>query len=321
MQSAASIAAPTRVAHPTQARYARCIEISKRVRWEIERDVIRDRRFDPRDSFLPVGLTFVDRLDFLGSADRRFVSQIQGRTYANMFSLVERYVTVKILDLARAHGVAEPVALEALVRFGDEEIKHQALFERLEGLCAKAMPPGYAFVPDAEEVAAFVLGKSDWAVIAQTCMIELVTQAHYRESIGEDAGAAPLFRDAFLFHWKEESQHAVLDELEWLREDARLMPEERDAAVDDLIALVGGVDGLLQAQARSDCDYFLAAKPQAGMLSAAQAARLHDTLLAAYRWQYIVSGARQPHFAAMLEKLVTPEQHRRIAAALAPLAA
>ena len=113
----------------------------------------------------------------------------------------------------------------------------------------------------------------------------------------------------------------MLDELEWLREDARLMPEERDAAVDDLIALVGGVDGLLQAQARSDCDYFLAAKPQAGMLSAAQSARLHDTLLAAYRWQYILSGARQPHFAALLERLVTPEQHRRIAAALAPLAA
>ena len=147
MQSAASIAAPTRVAHPTQARYARCIEISKRVRWEIERDVIRDRRFDPRDSFLPVGLSLVDRLDFLGPADRRFVSQIQGRTYASMFSLVERYVTVKILDLARAHGVAEPVELEALVRFGDEEIKHQALFDRLEDLCAKAMPPGYAFVP------------------------------------------------------------------------------------------------------------------------------------------------------------------------------
>ena len=27
-------------------RYARVIEVSKRVRWEIERDVIRGRRFD-----------------------------------------------------------------------------------------------------------------------------------------------------------------------------------------------------------------------------------------------------------------------------------
>jgi hypothetical protein len=35
----------------------------------------------------------------------------------------------------------------------------------------------------------------------------------------------------FLYHWREESQHAILDELEWRREHARSRPEERDAAV------------------------------------------------------------------------------------------
>jgi hypothetical protein len=29
----------------------------------------------------------------------------------------------------------------------------------------------------------------------------------------------------FLFHWKEESQHAILDELEWQRENAKLTAE------------------------------------------------------------------------------------------------
>ena len=36
-----------------------------------------------------------------------------------------------------------------------------------------------------------------------------------------------------------------------------LSPEERDAAVDDLIALAGAVDGLLQAQAAADTHYFV----------------------------------------------------------------
>jgi len=32
--------------HETHERYAKCIEVSKRIRWEIDRDVIRGRKFD-----------------------------------------------------------------------------------------------------------------------------------------------------------------------------------------------------------------------------------------------------------------------------------
>jgi hypothetical protein len=56
----------------------------------------------------------------------------------------------------------------------------------------------------------------------------------------------------FLYHWKEESQHAILDELEWVRHDAGLTAEERDRAVDEFIELVAAVDGILQAQAKAD---------------------------------------------------------------------
>ena len=47
------------------ARYARCIEASKRVRWDIDRDVIRGRGFDLRQKFLPDGLSLIDELAFL----------------------------------------------------------------------------------------------------------------------------------------------------------------------------------------------------------------------------------------------------------------
>ena len=43
-------------------RYAKVIEVSKRVRWEIERDLIRGRGFDYTKSFLPSGLSLVDEL-------------------------------------------------------------------------------------------------------------------------------------------------------------------------------------------------------------------------------------------------------------------
>lgn len=301
-------------------RYARCIENSKRIRWDIDRDVIRDRAFGPRDKFLPDGLSLVERLaDLLGPDERRFLGRIQGRTYANMFALVERYVGAKMLELSRDHWLGDQVALEALVRFTDEELKHQALFRRIEALAASVMPSGYLFGPEANTVAEFVLGKCTWAVLALTCHIELVSQVHYRESISPDPEVSELFKDVFLFHWKEESQHAVLDELEWMREDAKLGPDERDRAVDDFIALVVGVDGILQLQAGADADYFMACLPSGGALGAAGAARVRETLLAAYRWQYILSGAAQPRFVELLTGLITPAQGGRIQAALAGL--
>ena len=52
----------TTAAIPTTDRYAKVIEISKRVRWEIERDVIRGRAFDFSKTFLPRGLSLVDEL-------------------------------------------------------------------------------------------------------------------------------------------------------------------------------------------------------------------------------------------------------------------
>ena len=37
-------------------RYGKAIEVSKRVRWDIDRDVIRGRQFDFDKKFLPDGL-------------------------------------------------------------------------------------------------------------------------------------------------------------------------------------------------------------------------------------------------------------------------
>src|SRR4029453_5221506 len=129
------------------ARYAKAVEVSKRIRWDIDRDVIRGRRFDFTKRFLPNGLSKVDRLAFLDGNDQRLLSQIQGRTYANIFGLVERFIAAKVLDVSREHWLGDQNALEALVRFGDEEIKHQELFPRIERMCAGGMPGGYTFLP------------------------------------------------------------------------------------------------------------------------------------------------------------------------------
>jgi len=299
--------------HLDTRRYAKCIEVSRRIRWDIDADVIRGRSLDFSKTFLPDGLSKAMDLAFLSREEKMFLSQVQGRTYANMFGLVERFIAAKVLEVSRSHWLGDQVALEALVRFTDEELKHQELFRRIERLAAAGMPAGYRFEPQPNPVAQLVLGKSTWSVLALTCLIELFTQEHYRSSIEPGAEICPLWKDVFLFHWKEESQHAILDELEWMRENGRLTAAQRDAAVDDVIALVGAVDGMLQVQAKADAAYFVACT------GAHQNNEIEAAFLAAYRWQYIGSGVQNERFGQILGGMITAEQGERIGAALKPI--
>ena len=266
---------------------------------------------------MPDGLSGIGYLDFLSNDDQRFMSQIQGRTYANMFGLVERFINTKVVELQQAYNGVNAVALEALVRFSDEEIKHQELFRRIHAQAAAVLPDGHRFMADPDEVAAAVLGKSTWAVLGLTCVIELFTQSHYRHSIADQDEICPLFKDVFLFHWKEESQHAILDELEWRKHNTRLAYPSRDVAVTDLIELVVAVDGILRQQAASDTQYFF--EHCSNSYYEENLAELGDVMLEAYRYQYILSGTNLPYFQGILSDLVVAQQLDRIVAALQTL--
>jgi hypothetical protein len=299
------------------SKYARCIQASKQVYWDIDKDVIRGRRFDLAHKFLPDGLSLVDTFATLSTDERRFVSQIQGRTYANVFGLVERFINAKILELGRDHALGDQLVVEALVRFSHEELKHQALFRRIDAMLAEALPDGYRFDADPDAVARVVLGKSTWSVLALTLDIELFTQLHYRQSIKPDAELSELFKDVFLYHWKEESQHAILDELELIRHDATLAAADRDRAVDDLIELISAIDGILRARAAADACYFAATCGR--KVDADEERSIEASFHAAYRWQYIHSGAEHPRFGKALAGLISERQRERIGAALATL--
>jgi hypothetical protein len=307
----------TAVVQATTARYAKCIEASRRVRWDIDKDVIRGRQFDLERKYMPDRLAKIEYFGFATPAEKLLISQVQGRTYANMFGMIERYIGAKMLEVTRGHALGDQTVVEALVRFTDEELKHQELFRRLETMMAAVMPKGYQLMPQPNDVANAVLSKGTWAVLGLTCHIELFTIEHYRQSIERDANLSELWKDVFLFHMKEESQHAVLDEMEWQRHDATVTAAQRDAGVTELIELVGAVDGLLQMQAASDADYFMTINPR--RLSKSEAQSLRAALLKAYRWQYIVSGAQNERFLQILAAMLTPAQLERVVAALKPI--
>lgn len=297
--------------------YAQCILNSRRLQWDIDADVIRGRDVQFHKKYLPDGISKVHTLTFLNHNQQVLLSQIQGRTYVNMFGMVERFIGVKVLDLCRGYALGDQTALQALVRFVDEELRHQELFRRIEQLAARHMLPGYQFVLPVIDVAMSVLGKSTWAVLALACQLELFTQSHYRESVEAGEQICALYRDVFLHHWRDESQHALIDEIEWRRENNMLDAAQRDMAVNDLIYLVQVVDGLVRKQAAADASFFTRI---CGMeLARVQRQQLHVCVLQAYRWQYIVAGLQDIHFNQILGRMITVEHAAKISQAIANL--
>jgi len=78
------------------------------------------------------------------------------------------------------------------------------------------MPAGYEFKPQPNDVAKAVLASRPGGA-GLTLDIELFTQAHTAPASNRCRAVGTL-EGRLLFHWKEESQHAILDELEWKRE-------------------------------------------------------------------------------------------------------
>jgi hypothetical protein len=96
----------TSIIENSTTRYAKCIEASKRVRWDIDKDVIRGREFDTERKYMPDRLAKIEYFAFATPEEKKFISQVQGRTYANMFGMIERYIGAKVMEVTRGHALA-----------------------------------------------------------------------------------------------------------------------------------------------------------------------------------------------------------------------
>ena len=96
-----------------------------------------------------------------------------------------------------------------------------------------------------------------------------------------------------------------------------LNDELRHNLTGGMVVMTPGVAAL--GQAAVDRDYF--ARTCGRRLTGFETGMIQKTLLEAYRWQYIFSGAQHPHFASTLASLTTEAQLGRIHDALSGLAA
>ena len=296
--------------------HARCLANAHKVNWRID-EVLGERRFDPALRWLPLRLSGAAHVSCLDDRERLALTQVEMASYAHLFGYVEAFIAPKVTELSAAFRLEGREVFDALTCFAAEEVKHMVLFRRLRERVDATLGFATRLLGDEAGTARYVLSKSTGAVLLLTAAIEWLTQLHYTEAMADDGGLDPFTRHVFRAHWLEESQHAQLDHLETLRAFAGMDAAERDRAIDELIELVGAVDGLLRTQVGLDLENLESHLGRA--LTAPERADVEAALLKAKRWTFIESGVTHPRFQELFTEVTTPAQRARVGEALAGL--
>jgi hypothetical protein len=296
--------------------YASCIRGSEKVSWRIDAVMPPDTKIDFSRPFLPEGLFAIEKLACLTPAQRLMLNHISGNSYLNLFAFVEEYITAMAVQHAQAELFGDHVAVRALVRFAEEESKHQQLFWRYCSTFERDFGHKCHLLGAAAEVAGVILGKGPLAVTLITLHLELMTQAHYTESVRGNQNLDPLFCELLRHHWMEEAQHARLDALELDKLLDISSPDQIATCFDEYIGLLDAFDGLLLAQSKLDLQTLSEALGQTFSDTD------NDTIVRsqhiAYRNTFLVSGMSNKSFLETV-KTISPAAADRITTKAAEL--
>lgn len=300
--------------------YATCVKNSERASWRVDDVMPVDTRLDFSRPFLPESLVPNASLEFLSEADKLKLNQISGNAYLNLFAFVEEYILVTVVQHAQAEMFGDRDAIRALVRFADEEVKHQRLFERYRAAFDRDFPSPAEVLETAAEVAQVILSKSPIAVMMITLHIEQMTQHHYTECVKDNRDMDRLFASILKHHWLEESQHAKIDALELAKLVAVATPAAISKAFDDYLDILAAFDGLLAQQAEMDVRSLGRATGRGTAtetgFSAEETERIQRSQLQGYRRTFVWYGMTNPMFVAALREM-SPEGAARVEARVA----
>ena len=282
--------------------YDACLRGSVTNPWTVD-DCFQGRDFDFAKPFLPDRIAGVQAIGCLTALEKRMLNQIRGNSYCHIFAFVEEYIVPLVMDRARSDVYGDETRLRSLLRFADEELKHQQMLRRAIDQFEAGFGVSCGLVPGREEVAKIVLDTSPLTALLLTSMIEWFTQLHYTEHVREDSDLDELFRDILRFHWIDESRHARMDSLLIDEVATDLTADQREQAIDQLLDLGGAIDGLLGQQIELDIDALQTVTGRT--LTEAERDEIRTHQQRAYRWTFLVSGLRHPNFVRIVDQVTT----------------
>ena len=295
--------------------YQDALANSKKVAWT-EEQVLTGRSFDLSRRFLPNSLSGVDAITSLNEDEKRTLNQIMGNAYLHLFAFVEEFIIPTVSFEAMRSPYGDEVRQRSLVRFSEDELKHQELFRRSIALFNQQFGISPQLIPAREEVAAVVRSKSDLAVLLLIDIIEWFVQVHYTEHVLDKVELDGLFRDLLKYHWLDEAQHAKMDTMLIAENVKDMSLAQREAAIDEVLELGGAVDGLLQQQVGMNIDALEYATGR--VFTGPERDEITAATLKAWRYTFLVSGLEHPNVVKLVNEIseAGPAKVRAVAEAL-----
>lgn len=294
-----------------------CLSQSLKSAWTVE-DCFQGRTFDSNKRFLPDRISGVDNIKCLNEDEKLKLNQIRGYSYCHIFAFVEEFIIPMVMDHARRDVYGDETRLRYLLRFAEEETKHQDMLNRAMEKIETGLGKSCGAISGREAVAEVVLGKSPLAALLLTSAIEWFTQLHYVEHVQDSEDLDPLFRDILKFHWLDEAQHAKADALLIKEIAGDLSKEARESAVDEFLELGMAIDGLLGQQIELDIESLGAVTGRD--FSDEEKDEIRDHQRRSYRWTFLVSGLEHKNFVQLVNEL-TETGGQKIAGAAEALSA
>ncbi|HEX5658050.1 MAG TPA: hypothetical protein VFX59_12685, partial [Polyangiales bacterium] len=168
------------------------------------------------------------------------------------------------------------------------------LFRRFQRTFARGFGVPCGVIGPAHEIGRAVLAHEPLSVALAILQIEWMTQAHYVESVKNDAALEPHFKELLRCHWLEEAQHARMDTLivELLAE--RCSAAERARALEGYLSIGALVAGGLAQQLELDIEAFEAKVGR--KLTPEVGRQVRAVQLSANHFTYLGSGMLHPKF-------------------------
>jgi hypothetical protein len=261
--------------------YAAVVAASERIAWRVG-EVFDGRAFDPWGPIVPASWVGTQHLGFLDARAQRTLNHCRAFSYVHLLGHFEEFAPVHLANVIRDAPHGDRAQLRALMRFGDEELKHQQLFlqaERvLEESCGHAF--GRWFGADPTRLATMtsaIVAHDPLALYLMVLALEWGTQRHYIESVHRDGGPVdPLYVEILKAHWIEEAQHIKVDILEIARLARGRSEESVARAFEDVLALGAIVDVAFAGQAQQEIETLSAVTGRT--FTADEVIVLHETL-------------------------------------------
>ncbi|WP_241758584.1 diiron oxygenase [Pyxidicoccus parkwayensis] len=278
--------------------------------WKIDDLLPKDTSLDFTRRFLSDSLTNTEGITCLSAGEKLMLNQIRSNSYAHLFLFLEEYAVALAAQRAGLELHGNPTHMRALLRFSEEELKHQQLFARYTETFARGFKVPPALLDNQVAVAKAIMSKSNLGVLFFNLHMELMTQQHYVETMrdNERESLDPLFRNMLKHHWQEEAQHTRLDFLE-AQKIIDGAPDMVDAAMTEYAELLQALRGTLNAQLQLDLQTFEKAAERT--FTEAERKEIFDAQERSYVYGFIGMGMKAPLFLSRMRTL-SPRAERRV---------